>query len=116
MLCGHTSCGGVNAALDNKKIGVIDTWLLPLRQLRMQCAKELEHLGQEQRVTKLVEENVLAGVRVLKENPNVIEAERKRGIKVHGCVYDIKTGLVRELKMRENPMEEKAIREAFETS
>lgn len=118
VLCGHTSCGGVNAALGNKKIGVIDTWLLPLRELRSRFAGqwEKEGLSAEEKVGRLVEENVKAGVRVLRANPNVIAAEKGRGLKVHGCVYDIGTGLVRELKMEVDEGEEKARVEAFETS
>ncbi len=116
VVCGHTSCGGVNAALGNKKIGVIDTWLLPLRQLRARVAGEMEGMGPDEKVTRLVEENVRMGVGVVKANPNVIEAVKERGIKVHGCVYDIKTGLLRELEIPLDEKEEKKLREACETS
>ena len=116
VLCGHTSCGGVNAALGNKKIGVIDTWLLPLRELRARCVGELAGLSPEEKTTRLVEENVRAGVRVLRANPNVIAATKERGVVVHGCVYDIKTGLVRVLDCEVHEKEDKAMKEAFETS
>lgn len=63
-----------------------------------------------------MEENVKAGVRVLRANPNVITAEKERGLKVHGCVYDIGTGLVKELRVEIDEDEEKARMEAYETS
>lgn len=116
VLCGHTGCGGVNAALGNKKIGVIDTWLLPLRELRAKFAGEWAGLSAEERAGRLVEENVRRGVMVLRGNPNVIAAVRERGVVVHGCVYDVKTGLVRELDCPVAEGEEKAMVEAFATA
>jgi carbonic anhydrase len=92
ILCGHTSCGGVAAALDNKRLGTIDTWLMPLRQVRMENSAELEGLGPADRARKLVELNVHQGVAVLKSNPNVIDAMKERGLDVHGMVYDLAKG------------------------
>ena len=92
VLCGHTSCGGVAAALDNKRLGKIDTWLMPLRQVRMQNAAGLESLSPTEKARKMVELNVEAGVNVLRSNPDVIEAVKERGLTVHGMVYDLAKG------------------------
>ncbi|MCJ1477124.1 hypothetical protein MMC13_005795 [Lambiella insularis] len=98
VVCGHTSCGGVNAALGNQKVGLVDTWLLPLRSLRAQLAHKLAGLSQAEKVQVVVEANVLAGVRTVQENPNVIEAVKSRGLTVHGLVYDVGSGALKELK------------------
>ena len=73
-------------------------------------------LEQKEKVGRLVEENVKQGVRTLRENPDVIDAVRERGVVVHGLVYDIGTGEVRELDVGEEELEEGVRIEAFETS
>ena len=115
ILCGHTSCGGVNAALGNKKIGGIDAWLMPLRSLRAKLSKELEGLGQDQKVLRLVEENVRSGVRTLRENPYVLAAGKERGVVVHGLVYDVGSGELRELEVGDEEDVVEARLQAFET-
>lgn len=109
VLCGHTLCGGVNAALGNDRLGLLDTWLLPVRRLRHQLTKEKgwKELSKEEQARKLVDENVRAGVRVLMENGDVIEAIKERGLTVHGTVYNISKGLVEEVDCGEEGEEEK---------
>lgn len=111
-LCGHTLCGGVNAALGNDRLGLLDTWLLPIRRLRHQLAKEKgwKELSQEEQARKVVDENVRAGVRVLLENADVIDAIKERGLQVHGTVYNISKGLVEEIDCGEEGDEEKEVR------
>lgn len=99
VLCGHTLCGGVNAALGNSRLGLLDTWLLPVRSARRQLLDEpgWSSLSDEDKALKLVEANVRRGLGVLKENADIIEAAKERGLKVHGLVYDVAQGLLREL-------------------
>lgn len=103
VVCGHTSCGGAAAALGNAKLGVIDLWLQPLRKLRLQLsgASDWEGLGDGEKGQRLIEANVKAGVQTLLENPDVIEAIHERGLQVHGLVYDITCGELKELKLDE---------------
>ena len=115
VVCGHTSCGGVNAALGNQKLGLIDAWLMPLRTLRKQYAKHWQGLSQKDKVMKLVEANVQQGVKTLKENPDVIDAMRERGLRVHGLVYDVGSGELKELEVEESEEEQRGRIEAFET-
>ena len=89
-LCGHTGCGVCKASLRNAKVGKIDTWLMPLRQLRLKHAAELEKLEWEQRSTRFAELNVMKGVEVLRQNPDVIQAIKDRDLTVHGVIYDLK--------------------------
>ena len=114
VICGHIGCGGVNAALANGSLGLLDTWLAPVRRLREENAHHWAHLEQAERAVKLVEANVHAGVRTVRENAVVIEAEKAHGLKVHGCVYDVGTGLLRELECEEGHKDHEERVEAFE--
>ncbi len=116
VLCGHTSCGGVAAALANNKLGLIDTWLLPLRTLRKENLNLLESLPTKEAALKLVELNVLNGVKTLKENHSVLDAMLDRGLRVHGCVYDIAKGELNELEIQEDDETTTSRHKAFKTS
>ncbi|RMZ84050.1 hypothetical protein DV737_g1356, partial [Chaetothyriales sp. CBS 132003] len=115
IVCGHTSCGGIAAALGNKKLGLIDTWLMPLRTLRRENLNLLESLNEKERGLKLVELNVRASVRVLLENPTVIDAIAERELDVHGLIFDVGTGELRELDIGEDESVIKTRSVAFRT-
>lgn len=102
IVCGHTGCGGIAAALDNKALGLIDTWLMPLRQLRQQNLKMLEALPEKERALKMVDLNVRRSVSVLLENPIVLDAMVERGLQVHGVIYEVGTGELNELDITED--------------
>ena len=85
-----------------------------MRRLREENAHHWQHLDAAERAVKLVEANVHAGVKTVRENAVVIEAENASGLKVHGCVYDVGTGLLRELKCDEGSKEHEGRVEAFE--
>ena len=102
VVCGHTGCGGVDAALGNKRIGKIDTWLQPLRQLRLQNADMLEKLEGLERNKALVELNVKQGVETLRQNPDVIDAVKSRGLQVHGIVFDLSCGELKDVETSES--------------
>jgi carbonic anhydrase len=102
VVSGHTKCGGVAAAMGNKKLGLIDTWLLPLRALRRDNLKLLESLEAEEAALKLVELNVRAGVKVLEENPLVIDAMAERHLQIHGNIYDVGSGQLKPLDVKED--------------
>jgi carbonic anhydrase len=99
VVCGHSGCGGADAAMsDNVVGGVLDTWLSPLRRIRRENWNILKPLTGEEARVKLVEMNVLAGVKTVKDMPVVQEAMRKGGLRVHGAVYDVGTGQLREIQ------------------
>lgn len=100
--------------LANGKLGLLDTWLAPVRKLREENMQHWAHLEQGERAVKLVEANVHAGVRTVRENAVVIEAEKAHGLKVHGCVYDVGTGILKELKCEEGEKAHEGRVEAFE--
>jgi len=117
VVCGHTSCGGVNAALGNQKLGLIDAWLTPIRKLRAELAsgKGWQQLEAKEKSLRLVEANVKQGVQTLRENAEVIEARKERGLVVHGLVYDIASGVLTELNCGDVEQERLIREDAFHT-
>jgi carbonic anhydrase len=99
VLCGHTSCGGAIAALSDGRVGgVLDIWLTPLRAVRLANKEELDGIKDEKaRAVRIAELNVEAGVRVLMANGVVQDAVRERGLQVHGCLFDIACGKIKDL-------------------
>lgn len=76
----------------------MDTWLAPLKALSKLHEKELKEMKEDSaRAVRLAEINVAKGVEVLMGNVVVEEAIRERGLKVHGVVYDIGCGKIRDL-------------------
>ncbi|KAK1759656.1 putative carbonic anhydrase [Echria macrotheca] len=99
VLCGHTSCGGAAAALSDSRVGgVLDTWLTPLKAVRQANADELAAISDDKkRTARIAEMNVEAGVKVLMANFTIQDAIRERGLQVHGCLFDISCGKIRDL-------------------
>jgi len=99
VLCGHTCCGGAAAALGDGRVGgVLDTWLTPLKSIRRQNQTELSDIKDDgDRAKRLAELNVEMGVGTLLSNYVVEEAIRERGLQVHGVLYDIGCGKIRDL-------------------
>lgn len=110
VLCGHTACGGANAALGDARIGgVIDTWITPLKMLRKTHAEELKAITDDgKRAWRLAELNVEAGVNNLMSNYVIEEAIEKRGLSVHGIIYDVACGKIKDLKVGTCTMEKGA--------
>jgi carbonic anhydrase len=79
--------------------GVIDAWITPLRTLRKTNENELGSIKDKgKKAIRLAELNVEAGVHTLLSSFVVEEAVKNRGLKVHGVVYDVASGKVRDLK------------------
>jgi carbonic anhydrase len=99
IVTGHYGCGGVRAALEGTARGVVETWLRPLAELAARHRQELEALDSfEARWRRLCEINVAAGVRALSASAVVVEAwKRGQDLTVHGWVYDLADGLLRDL-------------------
>jgi carbonic anhydrase len=99
VLCGHSACGGCIAALGADRVGgVLDTWLSPLKAERKKHSAELESIKDDgERAIRLAEINVEKGVEVLLGNWTVEQGVRNGTLSVHGVVFDIKTGLIKNL-------------------
>lgn len=97
VLSGHTGCGGIAAAMGNKQLGILDPWLLPLRQIREQNLGVLQTLTPAEASVKMSELNVYEGVKTLKQKSVVLEAIQERGLQIHGLIYEVESGMLREL-------------------
>ncbi|KAJ5778083.1 hypothetical protein N7520_001329 [Penicillium odoratum] len=102
VVCGHTACGGVAAAMGNKQLGILDPWLLPLRQVRERNLALLQSLSEEEAALKLVELNVREGLDIVKQKGVVLNAIQERGLQVHGLIYDVGSGVLRELDTQDS--------------
>lgn len=98
IVCGHYGCAGVKAAIDNTTVGIVDTWLSPIRALYQRNKAELEQLAPEDAARRLCELNVIDQVRSLCST-NVIGDVWDRGqeLDVHGFVYGVEDGLIKHL-------------------
>jgi carbonic anhydrase len=100
IVCGHYGCGGVRAAMSGERHGLIDHWLQPVSTLCRRHAPALEAIEDlDARVNALCEKNVLAQVASVAENPFVQDAWRRgQPLSVHGWIYSIQDGLLRDLE------------------
>ena len=102
LVVGHFGCGGVRAALNNERLGLIDHWLSPIRELARQHQTELDRLiDRENRLDRLCELNVLRQVENVASNPFVLEAwQQGAELTVHGWCYALQDGLINDLGAR----------------
>lgn len=105
IVCGHYGCGGVRAATEEMPHGLADHWLEPIRRLARAYAVDLAHcLDAEACRDRLAELNVVEGVRRVAETPILQKAwARRAGIRVHGLIYGLKDGRLRNLDCTVGP-------------
>ncbi len=100
VVCGHYNCGGVKAAMESKDLGLLNPWLRNIRDVYRLHQKELIKTDDvEQRYRRLVELNVLEQCVNVTKTAVVQRAYKERGLKVHGWVFDIHTGLLKDLNI-----------------
>ena len=101
IVCGHTLCGGVKAAMEARDMGVLNPWLRQIRDVYRLHYDHLESIEDEDaRFHRLVELNVqeqcvnilkyIAVQKAIVQNPN---------FSVHGWVFDVRTGLIKDLEI-----------------
>lgn len=101
IVCGHYGCGGVAAAHDNASLGLIDNWLRHAQDVMEKHRELLETLDGETRLPRLCELNVIEQARNVAETTIVQQAwERGQGLTVHGWIYALSDGLLRDLNMK----------------
>ncbi len=100
IVCGHYGCGGVRAVLDGQRHGIIDHWMQRVQRLCEDHDGELAAIQDpEARVNFVCEKNVLAQVRALSRNPFITDAwGRGQPLSIHGWIYSIRDGLVRDME------------------
>ena len=98
IVCGHYGCGGVRAALDGSRHGLIDNWLRHVLDVGQKHADELATLADERRFDRLCELNVVEQVDHVRQTTIVEDAwARGQDLSVHGLVYGLEDGLLRDL-------------------
>lgn len=107
ILCGHSACGGAVAALGDDLVddgGILDTWLSTLKNIRAANQAELDSIKDAgERAVRFAEMNVASGVKVLMANPVIQKAIAERGLQVHGTIFDIGCGCLRDLGVGSKP-------------
>lgn len=108
IVCGHYGCGGVRAALEEGQLGLIDNWLRPIRLLSHVHRAQLNALPDlDARVDRLCELNVIAQARSVAGTTIVQNAwHRDQTLAVHGWVYSLHDGLIRDLGVDLRSVEE----------
>jgi len=98
VVVGHSNCGGVQSALLDRRVGLVDNWLRHVQDVRNHHLEWLEQLDAEQRVNALCELNVLEQARNACQTTVVQDAwARGQQIAVHGWVYGLHNGLLEDL-------------------
>ena len=98
IVCGHYQCGGVLAALNDSRFGLIDNWLRHIQDVRDRHRALLDTIAEDARHDALVELNVIRQVRNVTSDVFVQEAwARGQPLSVHGWVYSLANGLVTDL-------------------
>jgi carbonic anhydrase len=99
IVCGHYGCGGIAAALANRTLGLIDNWLRHAQDVMQKHHVLLDGLADEEsRLHRLCELNVVEQVINVAQTTIVQQAwERGQGLAVHGWIYALSDGLLRDL-------------------
>jgi carbonic anhydrase len=101
IVCGHYGCGGVLAALREDRMGLIDNWLRHVQDVRRKHQPQIDALGTEaERHSCLCELNVIEQVVNVCQTTVVRDAwARGQALAVHGWVYALSDGLLKDLGM-----------------
>lgn len=98
IICGHYGCGGVQAALEVQRHGMIDNWLRHIRNIARRRTDELQELDYVARIDRLCELNVLANAENIARSTIVEDAwERGQEVGVHSWIYSLDSGLIKPL-------------------
>ncbi|NOT58472.1 MAG: carbonate dehydratase [Deltaproteobacteria bacterium] len=108
IVCGHYGCGGVGAALRNERLGLIDNWLRHIQDVQQKHRQSLAALVEaDARSNRLCELNVIEQVVNVCQTTVTQEAwTRGQELTIHGWIYSLQDGLLRDLKMTVSRPEE----------
>jgi len=107
IVCGHYGCGGVRAAMTNNTHGFVDNWLSNIKEVYNKHSAELDQIEDfDKRSDRLTELNVIEQVKNLSKSKVIQKAWRDRSLLVHGWVYGLNSGLIKDLNvMHEDKMD-----------
>jgi carbonic anhydrase len=99
MVTGHYGCGGVKAAIENQKLGLIDYWLRNIRDVYYNNKDIMDQISDpDDRINRLCELNVIQQVNNVARS-NIVQNAWAHGqeLSIHGWIYDIHDGIIRKL-------------------
>lgn len=107
IVCGHYGCGGVKAALASQKLGLIDNWLLNIKDIYRQHRSKIDSIvevdkvaEENKRVNRLCELNVIEQVNNVCHTTIVQDAwDRGQSLTVHGWIYSVRNGILKDLNV-----------------
>ena len=98
IICGHYGCGGIEAALQDKQLGLIDNWLGHIKDIAHKHRAELSGLNEHDRSARLCELNVSEQADNVKRSSIVKEAlKRGQSLQVHSWLYSLRNGRLKDL-------------------
>ncbi len=99
VVCGHYNCGGVKAAMESTDLGLINPWLRNIRDIYRLHRDELNGISDNVlKYDRLVELNVMEQCVNVIKTADVQRAIKERQLSVHGWVFDMRTGKLKDLK------------------
>lgn len=101
IVCGHYNCGGVKAAMTSSDLGLLNPWLRNIRDVYRLHEQELDNIMEEdKRYNRLIELNVIESCRNVIKTAAVQQSYEKNQYPiVHGLVFDLRDGLLRDLEV-----------------
>lgn len=100
VVCGHYYCGGVKAAMQQADLGILNPWLRNIRDVYRLHHEELDNIpDEEERYKRLVDLNVQEQCINIIKTAVVQKAHHERGVRVHGWVFDIRSGHLKDLEI-----------------
>lgn len=100
VICGHYDCGGVKAAMMSSDLGILNPWLRNIRDVYRLHKEELNAIDNEaDRYKRLVELNIQEQCINVIKTSEYQNAYRERKVTVHGWVFDLQTGKLKDLKI-----------------
>jgi carbonic anhydrase len=102
IVCGHYGCGGIQASMDDRQYGLIDSWLLHIKDVRRMNEQQFEGLSEAEQFKLLCELNVKMQVLNVCDTSIVQNAWRSGvDLTVHGVIYSIENGILKSLSARD---------------
>lgn len=98
IVCGHYGCSGIDAALEDQQLGLIDNWLGHIKDIAKFHQEELATLSDEQRSARLCELNVIEQANNIRRS-NIFKDAQTRGqeTRIHSWIYSLRNGRIKDL-------------------
>jgi carbonic anhydrase len=107
IVCGHYGCGGVQASMENRKVGLVDNWLRHVSDVHLKHALAVESVLKPMKLDTLCEINVIEQALNVCHTTVVQDAwTRKQPLAIHGWIYGLRDGLLKDLGMNIRAQEE----------